>query len=63
MFKAPYYLDLGDFADDVSDELIGDESFAQEESLAESSKRKWDILDGLLVVRICYVGCATLPWW
>ena len=40
MSKAPYNLDLGDFAEDGSDELIGDESFAQEESLAESSKRK-----------------------
>ena len=40
MSKAPYNLDLGDFADNASDELIGDESHAQEESLAESSKRK-----------------------
>ena len=40
MSKAPYNLDLGDFADNASDELIGDESYAQEESLAESSKRK-----------------------
>ena len=40
MCKVLYNLDLGDFADDASDELIGDESYAQEESLAESSKRK-----------------------
>ena len=33
-------MDLGDFADDASDELIGDESYAQEESVAESCKRK-----------------------
>ena len=40
MSKAHYNLDLGDFADDASNELIGDQSYAQEESLAESSKRK-----------------------
>ena len=40
MSKAPHNLDLGDFADDASEELIGEESYAQEESLAESSKRK-----------------------
>ena len=40
MSKAHYNWDLGDFADDASDELIGDESYAQEESFAESSKRK-----------------------
>ena len=38
--RALYNLDLGDFADDATDEFIGDESYAQEESLAESSKRK-----------------------
>ena len=41
MSKAHFNLNLGDFADDASDELIGDESYAQEESLAESSKRKF----------------------
>ena len=39
MSEAPYNLDFGDFADDALDELIGDESYAQEEGLAESSKR------------------------
>ena len=41
MSKAHFNLNLGDFADDASDELIDDGSYAQEESLAEWSKRKF----------------------
>ena len=40
MSKAPSNSDFGDFANDASDELIADESYAQEESLAESSNQK-----------------------
>ena len=65
MSEALYNLDLVDFADDASDELIGDESYAQEESFAESSKRKltlpwwWDRHQTNGIIVSCTTGAST----
>ena len=51
MSKAAYNLDLGDFADDASDELIGDESYAQRGELRREQQTE------------AHGTLSTVSWW
>ena len=65
MSEAFYNLDLGDSRMMLRTSSLATKVTPKRRASTRAPKgSSWDTLDGfLVVVRICYVGCATLSWW